>query len=108
MQLLTNELRQELPPLYSQDGNPGSLAIVKFFDPVGAATWWATEFDGEDTFFGFATLGDPGDAELGYFSLKELESIPASQERFWTGIERDISFQPRKLSDIITEVRVRR
>ena len=108
MQLLTQKILEILPPLMSQDGNPQALAMVKFFDPIGSATWWASEFDGDDTFFGFALLNDPTMAELGYFSLKELESIGATPERFYLGIERDEHFEPTKLSEIISEVKSRR
>ena len=38
-------------------------------------------------FFGWATLGDPQNAELGYFSLDELESV---RGRFGLKIERDL------------------
>ena len=96
--LLTQENRKALPRLYEMDGNPETKAVVKFFDSGGVATWWATEFDGEDTFFGFADLGlGQGCAELGYFSLSELQSLGR--------IERDRYFTPRLLSDIIAEAK---
>lgn len=63
--------------------------VVKFFSPVGAATWLATElYDDGDTLFGLADLGF-GCPELGCFSLSELASIRLS---FGLGIERDIRF----------------
>src|SRR3546814_19613001 len=48
--------------------------VVKFFNPLGAATWLATELgrDG-DTLFGLADLGF-GCPELGYFSLSEIRA----------------------------------
>ena len=43
--------------------------MVKLFNPLGAATWMATELDEDgDTLFGLADLGF-GCPELGYFSL---------------------------------------
>ncbi len=64
--------------------------VVKFFNPYGAATWYATEYDPETgNFFGYVDLGDRRFAELGYFSLEELESIKLPGG---LGIERDIHF----------------
>ena len=95
MKLLTKAIRESLPALYAQDGDPKAKAFVKFFDPFGPATWWASEFDGEDTFFGYADLGlGPGCAELGYFSLSELESVGR--------IERDTHFTPCLLSEVMS------
>ena len=101
MQLLTNEIRKTLPPLYAQDGDPKAKVYVKFFDPMGSATWYASEFDGEDLFFGFVDLGlGPGCAELGYFSLKELQSL---KRPFGLGIERDILFEPTLITELIEQ-----
>lgn len=103
-QLLTKEIRDKIPALYEQDGKGmEAIAYLRLFHPYGSGTWFATEFDGEDTFFGWAEI-HPGCGELGYFSLKELESlearingktIPSLQ-----AIERDIHFTPTALSQI--------
>jgi hypothetical protein len=104
MKLLTKEARKLLPDLYSQDGDPKAMAYVKFFDPIGSGTWWASEFDGEDRFFGFADLGlGPGCAELGYFSLSELESV--AKDRGGLGIERDLHFMPTLMTEVIEETK---
>ena len=43
-----------MPALYSQEDKGGDAKIaVKFFTPDADWTWYATEFDGEDTFFIF-------------------------------------------------------
>ena len=69
---------------------PDPRPVVKFFNPVGAATWLATELDADDdTLFGLADLGF-GTPELGSFSLSELASIRLP---FGLGIERDICFR---------------
>lgn len=48
---------------------------VKFFNPLGAATWLATElYEDGDTLFGLADLGF-GCPEMGVFSLMEIESV---------------------------------
>jgi hypothetical protein len=68
-----------------------AVAQVKFFSIANDWRWFATEFDGVDTFFG---LVQGFENELGYFSLSELQSVK------WMGvpaIERDLSFQPQPL-----------
>ncbi len=87
MKLLTAAIRRALPPLGSTE--PLGLdapVIVKFFTPSSGWSWYATEFDGEDTFFG---LVDGFEKELGTFSLRELESVRA---RYGIGVERDLYF----------------
>lgn len=68
---------------------PDPAPVVKFFNPLGAATWLATElYDDGDTLFGLADLGF-GCPELGCFSLSELAGIRLP---FGLRIERDIGF----------------
>ena len=65
--------------------------VVKFFNPLGAATWIATElYDDEDTLFGLADLGF-GCPEMGVFSLAEISSVRLP---FGLFIERDEHFEP--------------
>ena len=99
MKLLTQEIRKKLPPLYSQE-NKGGKAVVylKMFCPDSNWTWLATEFDGEDTFFG---LVDGLEKELGYFSLKELESVRGA---LGLPIERDLHWTPKMLEEIAPEM----
>jgi hypothetical protein len=96
MQLLTQALRPRLPPLYAQE-NRGkqALAYAKFFTPDAQWTWYATEFDGEDTFFGFVDGDFP---ELGYFSLSELQSVRGC---LGLPVERDRFFQPTPLAELM-------
>lgn len=94
MMLLTKANRQALPPLYSQENNPDPVAVVKFFTPTSSWTWYATEFDGKDIFFG---LVDGHEKELGNFSLKELESVKGP---LGLGVERDRHFTPTPLSKL--------
>lgn len=96
MQLLTQELRKALPPLYSgEEQGTGALALVKFFTPDAGWTWYASEFDGEDLFFGLCVGDVP---ELGYFSLSELERV---RGKFGLPVERDISFEPTPLEVLL-------
>jgi hypothetical protein len=97
MLLLTKEIRKKLPPLYATEKDPDPIIRVKFFNPCGAGTWYATEFDGTDLFFG---LCDIQEKELGYFSLSELSTI---RLRFGLKIERDLHFGEKPLSKVYPE-----
>ena len=98
--LLTKELRKLLPPLYfTEKKNVKPLAVVKFFSPSTGWKWYATEFDGEDTFFGLVVGFE---TEIGYFSLKELEQVRVFGDV--PAVERDLSFQPTPLAEIKTEL----
>jgi hypothetical protein len=98
MMLLTAANRNALPALYSTADAENPKAIVKFLDPNGARTWFATEFDGEDTFFGLVDVGSWSERlELGYFSLSELESRKGP---FGLRVERDLSFTPTPIKEL--------
>lgn len=70
---------------------PDAQPVAKFFNPLGAATWLATELDADgDTLFGLADLGF-GCPELGSFSLSEITQVRLP---FGLRIERDEGFAP--------------
>ena len=99
MELLPKEVREKLPPLYSQENEPDPLVIVKYFHPLSSWTWYATEGspEGEDfLFFGWVNGDFP---ELGYFSLNEMQAVNVGG----LGIERDLHFTPKKLSEVKKE-----
>jgi len=107
MKLLKEELKEQLPPLYSQEHEPDPMVICKFFHPLSHWTWYAYEgspvdangfYDTEEEkvdflFFGWVYGDFP---ELGYFSLSELESVSV----MGLGIERDLLFKPMRLSEV--------
>ena len=98
MELLTKELRKKLPPLYSNEEVQDPMVIAKFFALGSAWTWFAMEFDGEDLFFGMV---HGFEKELGYFSLKELQSLTLSMGGMEIpAVERDINWTPRRLSEL--------
>lgn len=68
---------------------PDPVPVVRFFNPLGQATWLATEMDADGILFGLADLGF-GCPELSSFALAEFESIRLP---FGLGIERDILFE---------------
>ncbi len=93
--LLDEESRERLPELYStEEQGLDALAQVKFFTPDSNWTWYASEFDGEDLFFG---LVSGFEVELGYFSLSELG---AARGPIGLPIERDRYFEPRTLREL--------
>lgn len=96
MKLMSQELRKQFEPypLYSQENASDPFVVCKFFNPSGSGTWYMTEFDGEDLFFGFCT-GLQED-EFGYMSLSEMQAVRGPHG---LGIERDIHFIPRRLSE---------
>jgi len=105
MKLLTKEILNRLPPLYSQENNPDPIVHVKFFDPTGSWTWYViegspegnTEGSPDEWNFIFFGLVRGFEDELGYFSLNELKSIKG---KLGLGIERDMHFTPKPLSQI--------
>ncbi len=84
MELLTKALREQLPPLYSQEHEADPLVICKFFTPDGNWTWYGMEFDGEDVLFGWVVGLE---RELGYFRLSELIQ---ARGPLGLAIERDV------------------
>jgi len=105
MKLLPDEIRKTLPPLYSQYGKGGkAIAYVRFFTPDSQWYWIATE--GEPVLdesgqheidFHFFGLVQGQFEELGYFSLKELET---ARGPLGLPIERDLHFKPTPLEQI--------
>ena len=99
MILLTDDLRARLQANGLQCGID-HVPVVKLFNPMGAATWLATELDSDgDTLFGLADLG-LGCPELGSFSLRELASLRLP---FGLGIERDLLFEAAFPLSVYTE-----
>ena len=92
--LLTDELRRTLPPLYATETDADPIVQGKFFTPDGQWTWYAVEFDGDDTFFG---LVKGLETEMGYFSLSELQEI---RGHLGLPVERDLYFEPKRLSTL--------
>lgn len=93
--LLDKASREKLPSLYAnEEKGLDAEAVVKFFTPDSNWTWYASEFDGEDIFFGLV-IGF--EIELGYFSLKELKE---ARGPLGLPIERDLHFKPKSLKEL--------
>ena len=90
MKLLTESQREQLLA-NGRNRDRDHCAVVKFFNPCGAATWLFSELSEDgDTLFGLDDLGF-GTPELGYSSLLEIASVRLP---FGLGIERDPHFRP--------------
>ena len=96
MTLLTKQLREALPPLGStEEQGLDALAVVKFFTPDGGWTWFASEFDGDDIFFGYVAGIVP---EFGTFRLSEIAGIRGA---LGLPVERDRFFRPTPLRELV-------
>lgn len=90
MELLPENIRTQIPQLYATEHIKDPVAQVKFFAPWNHWTWFVTEFDCEDTLFGWVNGDFP---EWGYFSLSELESVHGP---FGLSVERDVMLSRAK------------
>jgi hypothetical protein len=97
MKLLTKTLKNQIPALYSTESVPmkEKEVVAKFFNPIGAGTWYVLEGQEQDGDYIFFGLVDINNKELGYFTLSELESIKLP---FGCKIERDIHFSKEKIN----------
>ena len=99
MRLVTKELEKRFAQVGSQENVKDPVIVAKFFNPAGAATWYATEYDPRDKmFFGYVSIFGDWNDEWGYFSLKELESYAGP---WGLGIERDLYWTETKASAVI-------
>lgn len=125
MQLIKREMVEALTKAYehsAETGESSKRVVLKLFTPWAGATWYITEGmpleDGAPVeypeaienpddvdwhLFGFCDLGDPQNAELGYCSLAELQSLngPAGLK-----VERDRTLgDETSIDDIIAKYR---
>lgn len=95
-ELLPSAIREQLPELYSgEEYGLEAKALVKFFTPDSSWSWFASEFDGEDIFFGLVVGLE---IELGYWSLAELEEVRGP---LGLPIERDLYYEPKTLKELM-------
>ena len=101
MKLMTKELEQRFAQVGSQENVPDPIIIAKFFNPSGAGTWYATEYDPKQRlFFGYVSIFGDWNDEWGSFSLEELESF---RGHFGLGIERDCYFTEQPFSKVVPQ-----
>lgn len=95
-ELLDQESREKLPELYSgEEKGLDAQVQVKFFTPDSNWSWFASEFDGRDLFFGLVVGLE---IELGYWSLAELEQVRGP---LGLPIERDLYFEAKTLRELM-------
>ena len=94
--LIPISILENIPDLYETQRSLNPTCQIKLFTPDAQWTWYIIEISKEDksTCYGF-TKGF--ESELGYFSLKEIESIRGA---LGLGVERDNSFKPTALEII--------
>jgi len=93
VKLLTPELRAEFARIGKTQDADDPLVVAKFRCPGTGWTWYAIEFDGDDTFWGFVSgFAD----EFGDFSLTELEALTGAGE-----VERVEDWKPRAISSVL-------
>ena len=98
MRLMTKELEKRFSQVGSQEEVEDPVIVAKFFNPIGAGTWYATEYDPKDKmFFGYVSIFGDWNDEWGYFSLAELESYVG---QLGLGIERDLYWKETKASTV--------
>lgn len=99
MKLLTDEIIEKLPPLYSTEDNSDPMIQVKFFTPDSNWTWYIIEGskqeNGDWLFFAYV---QGLESEYGYVLLSELES---ARGPLGLHIERDLYFEPIPISSIL-------
>lgn len=94
MELIPQEAKQQIPKLYETEEQNNPIAYVKLF--LDAWTWYITEMSIDNNIcFGYVI--SPFGAELGYFSLEEIKGIKGN---LGIVVERDLSFNPTRLSVI--------
>jgi len=99
MQLMTKGLEKRFAKVGRQEHVKDPVIVAKFFNPCGAGTWYATEYDPKDKmFFGYVSIFGDWNDEWGYFSLAELESYKGP---LGIGIERDLYWEETKASTVI-------
>ena len=102
MDLLPQELRKGLPPLYSQESSSAPIVHAKLFTPDAGWTWFITEGSGEDgdwLLFGYV-IGL--EEEWGYFLLSEIASVRGP---LGLSVERDLWFQPGPIDEVLRRER---
>ena len=98
MELLTKELERRFAAVGRQEALADkAIVVAKYFTPGCHWTWYATEYDPETRqFFG---LVDGFEAELGYFSLDEMEAVASP---LGLPMERDLHWKEVTLDEVRT------
>lgn len=91
-----------VPPLYATESTPLPDKVVWIHYFAGACDWYVMEYDpAEGLAFGWADLGDPQNAELGYMTLGELRDLLVmTREGLPVVVGRDLGWEPVRFSEV--------
>ena len=94
--LIPKSILENIPDLYETERSLNPICQITLFTPDSNFTWYIIEISKDDksTCYGYVVGFE---SELGYFSLKEIESIKGA---LGLGVERDLSFKPTALEII--------
>jgi Protein of unknown function (DUF2958) len=97
MELLPQEVRATIPPLYATENEPDPIVWVKYFNPWSDWVWYIIEFEEvEGAAFFYGWLAGSTDRP-GQFMRSTLECMRAY---YGLTIERDLHFEPCRLSTV--------
>lgn len=100
MKLLTKEIEKKLPSIEEAKASGSKIVQIKYFHPLSNWTWYVVGYtDGH-----FWGLVDGDFLETGLISLEELKSV----KLLGLGIERDLHFEPKLMSEVRQEIKKRR
>lgn len=91
--MIPNKALSKLPELYATQDQKNPVVHIAFTHPQTGWHWFATEYDGEDTFFG---LVSGFETELGYFNKSELEH---------NGVQVITDWNPKRLKAVREDLR---
>jgi hypothetical protein len=97
VKLLTKEIEARFAKIGRQEGVADPVVVCKFFNPCGSGTWYMTEYDPAERVF-FCYVTGLAEDEWGYTSLDELAAVRVPP--FGLGIERDMHFRERPISEV--------
>ena len=100
MKLITEEIKKQLPKLYSQDEVADPICQLKIFTPDSSFTWFIVEGseqeDGNWLFFCKVVSSICPEGELGYVLLSQLKEVRGSLN---LPVERDLYWKAKPLSE---------
>lgn len=88
------------PPLYAQENVElhEKTAYAHFYEPASGWNWYATEWDGKETCFGYV---EGHEAEWGYFNIREMAEVKTGAGQT---IRIDHRFVPGRIPEFIREL----
>ena len=86
-----------IPGLYETEAIPLADKLIHLHFFIASCDWYIAEYDGEDTFWGYAILhGDDECAEWGYVPFSVLRDLKANRIE----VDCDLYWKIRKASEV--------